>query len=509
MVSTAPRTVSATTPRTGVASQRAMRGLVAVGVVSVGWWLIWLADFSHAGNPPLYALLMAAQLFSVIQVLGYWHCMWHRRPPRPRPASNPDGWEVDVLITTYNEPYELVARTVAAAVAMNGPHRTWVLDDGRRVEFADMARRLGAGYLTRKSNKGAKAGNLNAALRRINGEFIAVLDADHVPRRDFLERLMPWTADPAVAVVQAPQHYGNRRNGFVAGGAMEQQDIFFGAILEGKDGCDSSFCCGTNMVVRRSALDQIGGFDEDSVTEDAATTVSLHECGWKTRYVNEIVADGLAPEDLAAYLSQQYRWARGNLQLLLSDRLWRPGLRLSQRLQYAWSAAHYLSSFSTLVYLMLPCLALVFGVQPMGAATTDFVSHFLPYLAISLAVFLHSNDGNLRFRGIQLSFGLFPTYLSALASVIAGRKVGFVVTPKVRQSGSFYRLVWPQLLVMAMLLAAMADGALHYGGASTVSNECWCVVNLALLRGVVKAAANQPVRRRSAQPVPAVRGVAA
>jgi cellulose synthase (UDP-forming) len=508
-VSAAPRTAPAS-HRTSVASQRVMRGLVAAGVLSVCWWLMWLADLSHAGNLPLYGLLMAAQLFSVIQVLGYWHCIWHRRAtPRPVPACDPDGWDIDVLITTYNEPYEMVARTVAAAVAMNGPHRTWLLDDGRRVEFADMAKRLGAGYLTRKTNKGAKAGNINAALRRIGGEFIAVLDADHVPRRDMLERLMPWTADPAVAVVQAPQHYANRRNGFVAGGAMEQQDIFFGAILEGKDGSDSAFCCGTNVVLRRSALDEIGGFDEDTVTEDAATTISLHERGWKTRYVNEIVADGLAPEDLAAYLSQQYRWARGNLQLLLCGRLGRRGLGLGQRLQYAWSAAHYLSSFSTLVYLVLPCIALAFGVQPMGAATTDFVSHFLPYLAISLTVFLHSNDGNLRFRGIQLSFGLFPTYLSALASVIAGRKVGFVVTPKVRQSGSFYRLVWPQLLVMAVLLAAMADGALHYSGASTVSNECWCVVNLALLRGVVKAAANQPVRHRRSEPVPAVSGVAA
>jgi cellulose synthase (UDP-forming) len=508
-VSAAAVPVSSTS-RTRVASQRVMRGLVVAGVVSTVWWLIWLADLSHAGNRPLYGLLMAAQLFSVIQVLGYWHCIWHRRAPEAPPASDPAGWDVDVLITTYNEPYDLVARTVAAAVAMDGPHRTWVLDDGRRTEFADMARRLGAGYLTRKSNRGAKAGNINAALRRVRGEFICVLDADHVPRRDMLEQLMPWTADPKVAVVQAPQHYANRRNGFVAGGAMEQQDIFFGAILEGKDGCNASFCCGTNMLVRRSALDEIGGFDEDSITEDAATTVALHERGWRTRYVNEIVADGLAPEDLAAYLSQQYRWARGNLQLLLSGRLWRRGgLRLAQRLQYAWSTAHYLSSFSTLVYLVLPCLALTLGIQPMGAATTDFVSHFAPYLAISLIVFVHSNDGNLRFRGIQLSFGLFPTYLSALASVIAGRKVGFVVTPKVRQSGSFYRLVWPQLLVMALLLGAMADGAIHYGGASTVSNECWCVVNLALLRGVVKAAANQPVRRRRADTAPAAQGAAA
>ena len=503
---------ASTTParRTGAASQRVMRGLVVAGVLSVGWWLMWLADWSHAGNPPLYGLLMAAQLFSVIQVLGYWHCIWHRRAPQAPPPSDPAGWDVDVLICTYNEPYDIVASTVAAAVAMDGPHRTWMLDDGRRPEFADMARRLGARYLTRPNNKGAKAGNLNTALRRIGfGEFIAVLDADHVPRRDMLERLMPWTADPAVAVVQAPQHYANRRNGFVAGGAMEQQDIFFGAILEGKDGCNASFCCGTNMVVRRSALDAIGGFDEDSVTEDAATTVSLHEQGWKTRYVNEIVADGLAPEDLGAYLSQQFRWARGNLQLLLCGRLLRGRLRLSQRLQYAWSAAHYLSCFSTLVYLLLPCLALAFGIQPMGAATTDFVSHFLPYLAISLVVFLRSNDGNLRFRGIQLSFGLFPTYLSALASVVLGRKVGFVVTSKVRENGSFYRLVRPQLLVMAVLLAAMVDGALHYSGASTVSNECWCVVNLALLRGVVKAAASQPVRRRRVEPVAAASGVAA
>jgi cellulose synthase (UDP-forming) len=324
-----------------------------------------------------------------------------------------------------------------------------------------------------------------------------------------LEQLMPWTEDPRVAVVQAPQYYGNRRSGFVAGGAMEQQDIFFGAILEGKDGCNATFCCGTNLVLRRTAIEGIGGFDEDSITEDAATTVALHEQGWHTRYVNRVVADGLAPEDLAAYLSQQYRWARGNLQLLLTGRLFRRGLRLGQRVQYAWSTAHYLSAFATLVYLVLPCMALVFGVQPMGAATTDFVAHFLPYLALSLTVFLRSNDGNLRFRGIQLSFGLFPTYLSALASVVAGRKVGFVVTPKVRQSGSFYRLVRPQLLTMAVLLAAMAYGLLHYSGPSTVSNECWCLVNLALLRGVIKAAANQPVRRRRATTAPAASRAAA
>lgn len=467
--------------------RKTLRGAILVNMALLVWWLSWLYDYSHAANWWLYTTLVVAETFGITQVLGYWFTVWHDQQPERKRVRVPG--RVDVFITTYNESVELVEQTVRGAMAMRYPHRTYVLDDGRRPEMGEMARRLGAQWITRPDNSGAKAGNINHALTLTDGDFFVVFDADHVPHPEFLGRLMPFMEDPRMALVQAPQYYANRDSTYVAGAAMDQQEIFFGPICQGKDGLGAVFCCGTNMVLRRTAIDEIGGFRENSVTEDAATTLDIHEHGWKSKYVAERLSDGLGPEDLGAYITQQHRWARGSLEMLFKFRVLFRRMPVRTRLQYAWSAMFYLTGLTTPVYLALPVLFLVFGVEAVSARSADFVGHFLPYIFLTIFILARSTEGRFRFRAVQFSYGLYPVFLSALISLVLGRKVGFHVTPKERASGSFYRLIVPQLVTVAILLAAIVIGFLHFSGARTITNASWALFDVVLMAGIIRGAA--------------------
>jgi cellulose synthase (UDP-forming) len=478
-----------------------VRVLTAVNVVGLVWWLMWLYDYSHAANFVLYTLLVVAESFSVLQVLGYWFTVWNERPPERRRVKVPG--RVDVFITTYNESVELVENTVRAAVSMTYPHRTYVLDDGNRPEMGEMARRHGAEWITRPDNQGAKAGNINHALTQTSGEFFVIFDADHVPHPDFLQRLMPYMDDPKMAFVQAPQFYVNRDRTYVAGGAMDQQELFFGPICRGKDGMNAVFCCGTNVVLRRSAIADVGGFDEHSITEDAVTSVKLHERGWHSRYVDERVAEGLGPDDLSAYISQQRRWARGNIEMLFKFGIFRRKMSWKLRLQYAWSAMYYLTGLTVPLYFVLPAAFLLFGWQAVSAQSGNFIAHFLPYIFMTIYILTRSAEGRLRFRAIQFSYGLFPVFLSALFSVLTGKRAHFQVTPKVGRVQSFYHLIIPQIAFALFLVVAIVFGSLHFSGARTVTNASWALFDLVLISGIIRAAAPQRVSRAEDMPAAA------
>jgi cellulose synthase (UDP-forming) len=279
---------------------------------------------------------------------------------------------------------------------------------------------------------------------------------------------------------------------------MDQQAIFFGPVCEGMDGLDAVICCGTNFVMRRAAVDEIGGFKEDSVTEDAATGLALHARGWRSRYINERLADGLAPEDLPSFLKQQRRWAQGNLEMLVRGLHTMNRLRPALGIQYAWAASNYLSGVSVLIYITLPCIFLLVGVQTVKLTSSDdFIAHFLPYIFLTVFIFVRSLDGQLRLRSVQVSFGLFPVHLSALASAIVGRRIAFAVTPKVAMGGSAYMLVIPQLAAIALSLISIPVGLHRVVDASAITNSCWALFNIAMLAGIVRAASGH----RAAEPV--------
>ena len=242
---------------------------------------------------------------------------------------------VDLIICSYNEPLEVLEKTIIGALALDWPTlNVWVADDGRRVWLRDFCAAKGAGYITRPDNAHAKAGNINHALSVTNAPFIAVFDADFVPQRQFLTRTMGFFDDPKIGIVQIPHSFYNhdplQQNLALRDAVPDDQRFFFEAIMPGRDGWDAAFCYGSNSVTRRTAFEKIGGgLPTGSITEDMLLTLALLRHGLITRYLNEPLAFGLAPESLAAFFVQRARWARGAMQILfLKEGPLGPGLPL-------------------------------------------------------------------------------------------------------------------------------------------------------------------------------------
>lgn len=365
--------------------QRRLRLLIPLNIVLAVWYFEWLLRPGRVGNPLLFGLLIAAELFNLVQAVGFWWTTLHGRDRDPAPQWSGPLPRVDVLIPVYNEPLDVVAPSVYAAVKLRGAHvRVHLLDDAGRDDLAELARRAGASYQRRSGNHGAKAGNLNHALRRTDAPFVVVFDCDHVPDQRFLEHTLGFMAQDDVAYVQTPQYYANAGRGTLASAAWSQQALFFGGIARGKDGLNAMFCCGTNVLFRRAALDSAGGFPEGSLTEDFELSVVLHEQGWRSIYVNEVLAQGLGPEDMASYVSQQQRWARGCLSAL--PLLIKAELPWHVRQQYLLSSMFFLSGWTFALYMALPVIRIFCGDQPLAGATADqFLVHFAPYFCVSLA----------------------------------------------------------------------------------------------------------------------------
>lgn len=215
---------------------------------SVNWAAWWIA-----------VPLVVAETYSFVDVTLFGVTMWRARA-RPTPPEPEPGLTVDVFVTTYDEPVDLVLRTATAARDIRYPHRTWVLDDGARPELAAAAAEAGVGYLVRTADwegrhRHAKAGNLNNALFQTDGEYLVVLDADQIPDPALLDRTLGYFADPQVALVQTPQYFTNVPDADPLG---SQAPLFYGPIQQGKDGWNAAFFCGSNAVLRREALMQLG-----------------------------------------------------------------------------------------------------------------------------------------------------------------------------------------------------------------------------------------------------------
>ncbi|MFL6143302.1 MAG: glycosyltransferase family 2 protein [Labedaea sp.] len=215
---------------------------------SINWSAAWIA-----------VPLVVAETYSLIDTFFFGATMWRLRERGEPPAPSPDA-TVDVFITTYNEPVDLVMETAMAAHRIRFPHQTWVLDDGDRAGMRAAVTAEGIGYLTRSADwadrpRHAKAGNLNNALFATEGEFLLILDADQVPQPAILDRTLGYFTEPTVAIVQTPQYFINVEDSDPLGC---QSPLFYGPIQQGKDGWNAAFFCGSNAVLRRDALMQLG-----------------------------------------------------------------------------------------------------------------------------------------------------------------------------------------------------------------------------------------------------------
>ncbi|MET1036237.1 MAG: glycosyltransferase family 2 protein [Arthrobacter sp.] len=616
---------------------------------SLNWSAWWIA-----------VPLVLAETYSLIDVglfgLTVWKLRRRGEPPAPAPGAT-----VDVFVTTYNEPLDLVMETALAAQRIRHPHTTWILDDGSRPELRERAAAHGLGYLTRSEDwkdrpRHAKAGNLNNALMVTEGEFLLILDADQVPAPDILDRTLGYFNERRVALVQTPQYFVNVPADDPLG---SQAPLFYGPIQQGKDGWNAAFFCGSNAVLRREALMQLGvrgyvrelersigqalkasgkviraarrspqaqdpavaqvldsveratvqaradvaggasldevtyrvrrhvdaavrrlvgadlsalGADlaeiaelerltglaggqadaagdarvlpEDideivglmsardwsplaalesvqalldalsvertgeaqpimplatiSVTEDMATAMRLHSMGWRSVYHHEVLAVGLAPEDLQTMLTQRLRWAQGTVQVLLRENpLGVTGLKWGQRLMYFATMWSYLSGFAAVVYLAAPVVYLTLGILPVDSLSAEFFVRFIPFMLVNQLLFLVVARGVPTWRGQQYNLALFPTWIractTAAGNVWFGRPLGFAVTPKERQDGGpAWSLIRPQMTAMALLAVALLLGAVRLAlglnePIGTLVNVAWVAYDLAVLGVLVKA----------------------
>jgi cellulose synthase (UDP-forming) len=392
------------------------------------------ADFVIGG---VFLALEVASLLAALLLLFFLTRTSNRTPEVERNrawlASLPAPL-VDVFICTYNEERSIVERTMIGARAMDYANfRVWVLDDGRRAWLRDLSAELGCHYLTRADNAHAKAGNINHALAHVAAlpqppAFISILDADFVPRSQFLTRALCLFRAPDTAIVQTPQHFINpdpiQINLSAAHAWPDDQRFFFDVILPSKDAWGAAFCCGTSSVIRLEHLAKIGGFPTDSVTEDYLLTLRLKEHGFKTVYLNEPLTLGLAPEGVKEYLTQRGRWCLGLMQIARG----RSGpLSKSSRLTFidrlslidaflGWTAVYYAKAFG----LIIPALYLLLGVRCVAADLGELLAYFLPYFVWQTMTMAWIS------RGRAMAVMSDVTQLIALPTILRAAVVGLV-----------------------------------------------------------------------------------
>jgi cellulose synthase (UDP-forming) len=470
--------------------------LVCVNLVLAARYFWWLFSPERPSHIFLYVLLVGAETFNLVQAIGFWWTVSHiKRRPARHPTLRPVA--VDVFVPTFNEPIDIVEPTIRAAVALRGADvRVALLDDGGREEMAELARRYGVRCIQRPRHEGAKAGNINWALQLTDAPFVAVLDCDHVPHPAFLERCLSEFDAPDVAFVQTPQYYANWTNGGVAEASWSQQSLFFGTIAVGRDALGAMFCCGTNVVIQRAAFEAVGGFSHDSLTEDFELSIRLHERGWRTKYLPEVLASGLGPEDAGSYVSQQLRWARGCLAAMPA--VIRAQLPFRVRAQYLLSAAYWLTGWTLLIYMTFPVVRILTGEQPVDVPSAEeFVVFWGPYFLAGMMTVAIAGRGRYSYSAFAVMSTSFWIHILATLLTLMRRKGSFAVTPKKGSDVLQIRPVLVPLLCCVALVSVAAYGLSRDQTPATVTN-----VSFASVHVLVLATGMRTLLRRADAPSP-------
>lgn len=408
---------------------------------------------------------------------------------------------VDIFIPTYNEPAFILRRTIIGCQALDYPHKTiYLLDDTKRSEIKALAKELGCEYSTRPNNLYAKAGSLNYALAKTKGELIAVFDADFIPTKNFLIRTVGFFQNPKVGLVQTPQSFYNSdpiaRNLGLENVITPDEEVFYRQIELMKDGVESVVCCGTSFVARRTALEKVGGFVTESISEDYFTGIRLSAKGYSLIYLDEKLSAGLAAENIAAHLTQRLRWARGTLQAFFIDSnpLTIKGLNFIQRLAHLEGLLNWFDSLRRVFFLAMPLVYSFLGVIPFRSSGRELLYFFLPYYLVQMTVFSWLNR---RSRSALLSdiysFALcVPLALTVIQVMFNPFDKGFKVTPKGISSNRFSfngRIALPSLILFVATaislwinLTTPVNNQLSESGLQTMNlGWIWSSYNLIML----------------------------
>ena len=428
--------------------------------------------------------LLGLETLAIISSLSSFVIMSRVRHRSDDATAQANWWDaavpprVAILIATYNEELDVLERTIIGAKALNHPNKeVLVLDDGRRDWLRDYCAERGVRYVTRSDNIGSKAGNMNNALRvlaqdAIPPDYIAVLDADFVPHRGFISRTLALFKDPAIGLVQTPQHFFNadpiQHNLGLSRSYPDEQRFFFDHLQPARDAWGIAFCCGTSSVIRWTAVQAVGGFPTESITEDFMITLVLRDGGWDTVYLDEPLTEGLAPEGLKEYVTQRSRWCLGMMQIARSrvGPFARNNLRLRDRWSVIDAVLYWLTTFPfRLAALTYPLLYWYFNITVVNAEVADVISYFGVYY-IWILIAMNSTARGMVIpvlNDVSQILGAIQISRSAIVGLIQPHGHPFKVTAKGGDRSRViiqWELLRPYLILLLLTIFGLLIGIL-------------------------------------------------
>ncbi len=428
--------------------------------------------------------LLLGESFGVISLLLYFLQVWEIEEPPIPPV--PEGKTVDVLVPTYNEDVALLRATLQACISIDYPHRTFLCDDGgtdqkvydpdpdkaaaakaRAKQLKALCAELGVTYITRPDNMHNKAGNLNHALDHTDGEFVIVLDADHVPEPHFITRILGYFNDPKLGYVQTPHAFYNfdsfqARHDHKKGYYWDEGQLFYHVIQLGRNHFNCPIFAGSAVMFRRKALEDVGGIATETITEDLHTGMRINAQGWKSKAISERLISGQAAPDVTTFHSQRLRWAMGNMSIMAFDMpLFMKGLTLAQRLSYFGSMFHWTSGVFKVAIYATPILMLFTGVPPVREFSWTLGIIMAIYLSVSVFGTKIIGNGFASFwNGELFNMATFWTMFKAsLRTMLRQGTRRFVVTSKRgRQSNSTLPYIMPHIILILVSVTAIVWG---------------------------------------------------
>lgn len=450
---------------------RGQRLLAVLFVVAGIGYLAWRPGHFNADAPAFSALVYAAELFGFVAGLLHLFVCWRlqRRAALPVPGDA----TVAVLVPTTVESADVVRRTVAASMKMRHVGEVWLLDDGNRLEMHVLAEELGCHYLARKDAADGQAGSLNHALRHTRAEYVAVFDAGHSPAPTFLAETLGFFRDQHVAFVQTPLDFYNldafpyrfdRRESRV----WSEQTLLFRVVQAGLDRRGSTQFCGSCAVIRRAALEDIGGFATGTAAHDLQTSLRFHRHGWRSVYYARSLAFGRAPSSAGAFLEQRRRRGQDAWRVWRQEGLVRAsGLSAPQRISYAALMLGGVGSWQRAVLYFTPAIALITGVLPVSPLDREFLLIFVPYVLLALWSFAEAGRGyDRRMLAEQYAMLSFAATLGALGDRLLRKLRMQRSQPGAEPSTTADTVrskLWPVRAVLSLNAVAIPTGLLLYG----------------------------------------------
>lgn len=474
-----------------------MRALVVLGVAAGIGLFFFLVAIAEPGTFWLYLPLVLVFGFLILLSIYEWYC-YLGVTPKTAPPPNAEPLTVDVLTTWCpGEPKEMVVATLRSIQRMDYPHVTHLCDEGDDPALREVCERLGVRHVTRVEKIGAKAGNINNALRSAMGDIAVIMDPDHEAAPYFLDRVLGYFDDPEVCFVQHVQAYYNQDESLIARGAAEQTYHFYGPLQTGMHGHGTAQAIGANCAFRRKALDSIGGHAA-GLAEDMATTLKLYAKGWTSVYSPEILTRGQVPGTFAGYGKQQLKWACGVWDILIeSYPAAFSGINWKNRLHYVMNGLFYCRGLFFLLGGLIPIAALVTGLTPLEITFEQFLIWFGPYFAAQILVrqaaqrwLLEPEERGFHLIGGFLMNAVWLIHLRGVASALMRVKIPYIPTPKEDEAADAWALNAPNFALIAVSLTAIFYGLTWDWSPFSFVMSAFAAANVLSL-GVISVAAQQ------------------